>query len=302
MKKIICIGECALDVVFENGVPAGSMPGGRIALAAARMARLGLPVTMASEASQDPVGDMLVEYLSGAGVDCGAIDRFTQGHSPLCVFTPADGGASYTLTRYEAYGDGGFDIVWPRVDDETIVVYGGYYALDERMRERLVPFLNNCSERKCVMIYVPGFRPEAGLRITRVMPAILENLELADMVIARNEDLRLIFDVDDDSRCYRDHIDFYCRSMVNADAAGHALHYYSGREVTTVPLPAGTCGNLLWNSGIIAGVAASVYGQGLTPDALNAPGEDIRRAVLRAAADEAISASRELTGSWQEKI
>ncbi len=302
MNKIICIGECALDIVFENGSPAGAMPGGRIALAAARLARIGLPVTMASEASADPVGDMLVKYLVEAGVDCSAVDRFTQGHSPVSLFTPSENGL-YCLTRYEAYGnDGGFDIVWPRVDDSTIVVYGGYYALDSRMRERLSAFLNNCKERKCVMVYVPGFRADRERRMTRVMPAILENLELADVVIARNNDLSLIFGTKDDESCYRNHIDFYCRSMVSADTACHTLSYFSGKEVTTCNIPAEACESMLWNSGVIAGVVSSIYAQGLTPEQLDTPPAAIREKVLRTAADEAIAAARSLEHEWQKKI
>ncbi|MDE6288012.1 MAG: hypothetical protein K2M00_04415 [Muribaculaceae bacterium] len=302
MNKIICIGECALDIVFENGSPAGSMPGGHIALAAARLAHAGLPVVMASEASADPVGDMLIKYLGEAGVDCSAVDRFTQGHSPVSLFTP-DAEGIYRLTRYEAYGnDGGFDIVWPRVDDSTVVVYGGYYALDARMRERLSAFLNNCKERKCVMVYVPGFRADRERRMTRVMPAILENLELADVVIARNNDLSLIFGTKDDSACYRNHIDFYCRSMVSADTACHTLSYYSGKEVTTTDVPAEACESMLWNSGIIAGVVSAIYSLNLTPEQLDTPTADLREKVLKMAADEAIAAARSIEYEWQQKI
>lgn len=302
MNKIICIGECALDIVFENGQPAGSMPGGRIALAAARLARLGLPVEMASEASRDPVGDMLVDYLTDAGVNCTGVDRFVDGHSPLSVFTPAPTDGGYELTRYEAYGDGGFDIIWPRVDDETIVVFGGYYALDARMRDRLTAFLNNCSERKAVMVYVPGFRADRERRMTRVMPAILENLEMADMVIARNNDLQLIFGTPQGDRCYRDHVDFYCRSMVNVDTACHSINYFSGKEVTQVAIPADVSETILWNAGIIAGTVAQIYKLSLSPEQLNAPAEDVRREILTAAAREAIAAAADFSFQWQRKI
>ena len=69
MKHIICIGECTLDIVFENSQPIGSMPGGRIINAAAAAARTGLPVLMASEVSDDPVGAMIIDFLKNAGVD-----------------------------------------------------------------------------------------------------------------------------------------------------------------------------------------------------------------------------------------
>ncbi len=83
-KKIICIGECALDVVFgPDGTPLGSMPGGRLANAAALLAREGLPVVMAAEAAADAVGDTVVAFLADSGVDTCNIDRFTEGRTPI---------------------------------------------------------------------------------------------------------------------------------------------------------------------------------------------------------------------------
>lgn len=301
MNKIICIGECALDIVFDSkGAPAGSMPGGRIALAAARLGRQGLPVAMASEASSDPVGDMLVAHLTEAGVDCTAVDRFTQGHSPLSVFTPRLEGSGCDITRYEAYGDGGFDVVWPRVDDQTLVVFGGYYSLDPRMRQRLVPFLTNCAERKAVLVYVPGFRADRQRRMTRVMPAVLENLEIADIVIARNNDMHLIFGTPDGNTCYRNHVDFYCRSMVNIDPACNTINYYSGKEVTQCEIPASVASTLMWNPGVISGTVAEIFSRGLSAADLDTPTADLRQAILTAASREAIACAAELTLPWQQ--
>lgn len=302
MNKIICIGECALDIVFGTERPIGSILGGRIAMAAMHMARKGLPVVMASETSADPIGDMLVGYLTDAGVDCSAVDRFTQGHSPLTVFTPSEAPEAYKATRYENYGDGGFDIVWPRVDDRTIVVYGGYYTLDERMRTRLVPFLQSCCDHKAIMVYVPGFRPDRCSRITRVMPAIFENLEFADMVVTRSEDLQHIFGAADGNTCYRNHIDYYCHSMVNVDPTAATLAYYTGKESTKIDLPTNIGGSLLLNAGIIAGVAGAIFNRDLYAANLDGASEEIRSAILRHVADEAIAASANVQDDWQLKI
>lgn len=299
MNKIICIGECSLDVV-PSGASAGSMPGGRIATAAAILGRASLPVAMASEASADPVGDILVGALADAGVDTAAVDRFTQGHSPLSLFTPRDDG--YDLTRYEAYGDGGFDIVWPRVDDRTIVVFGGYYVLDSRMRERLVPFLNNCSERKAVMVYVPGFSADRCRRMTLVMPAILENLELADMVIARDSDLNLIFGSTDHAACYRDRIDFYCRSMVCVDSVAATISYHAGRETAVVDAACGHCATMLHTAGVIAGTVAGIYNASLTPERLGATDDATRRSILESAAAMGAAAVASPRYPWQLSI
>lgn len=301
MKKIICIGECSLNIVFNGASPVGAIPGGRIAAAAALMAREGLPVAMASEASSDPVGDMIVKSLTDAGVDIASLDRFTEGRSPIIVFTEGADGTP-RITRYENYADEAFDIVWPRVDDDCVVVFGGYYVLDRRMRTRMVPFLNHCAERGAVMIYQPGFMSVQESRITRVMPAILENLELAHMVIARNCDLQLIFGIKEDSRCYADHIDFYCRSMISVDTACRQLSYYSGKQLSRIEIPETVCETMTWNAGVLAGVAGYIFENEITPDRLNAPGVELREAILTAAAKSATTASRTLTEEWQKLV
>ena len=301
MKRIICIGECALNIVFDGSRPVGAMPGGRIVAAAALMASDGLPVVMASEASTDPVGAMVVKSLTDAGVDTSSLDRFTEGRTPLTIFTQAEDGSTQ-VTRYENYSEEAFDIVWPRVDDDCVVVYGGYYTLDRRMRTRMVPFLNHCSERGAVMVYLPGFMSIQETRITRVMPAILENLELADIVIARNADLQLIFGVTADEKAYHDHIDFYCRSMVSVDPANRYLSYYSGKEVTQIRIPEIICETMTWNAGVVAGVAGEIFAKGITKDQLNAPDVAMREQLLTAAARSAEQAAKALTEEWQKLV
>lgn len=301
MKKIICIGECELNIVFDGAQPVGAMPGGRICAAAALMAADGLPVEMASEASADPVGNMVVDTLTSAGVGVNSLDRFTEGRTPVTIFTEDADGTRH-VTRYEDYAEEAFDIVWPKVDDSCVVVYGGYYALDRRMRPRMVPFLNHCAEMGAVMVYVPGFMSNRESRITRVMPAILENLELAHIVIARTADLSLIFGLDTDDKAYADHIDFYCRSMISVDIANAMISYFSGKEVTRLEIPAGICSTMTWNAGVVAGVASAIFSEDITPGMLDTPDESLRQRMLTAAARSAETASKALVHEWQKKI
>lgn len=301
MKKIICIGECSLDILFRGEQPSGAMAGGRLVRAAAMMANEGLPVAMASEASADPVGDMVVKILTDAGVDCTSVDRFTEGRTPLSVITSGQGPVA-TATRYEQNGDGGFDIVWPRVDEGSVVLYGGYYAVDARVRERLVPFLNHCAERKAVMVYAPGFRNVGRRRLTHLMPAILENLELAHAVVATDTDLSLIFGLDDSDRCYSDHIDFYCRSLIACDTRRHRLCYYSGKQLTTDDVSPEVAETMTWNCGLAAGVASAIFTAGLTANDLDAPAEETRLEVLRAAAAGMENSAQALGRPWRETL
>lgn len=301
MKKIICIGECSLNVVVDqSGKPLGSMPGGRVLNAAAILARDKFEVLMASDASADPVGDIVAGYLERSGVNISSVDRFTEGHTPLNVFVPSpDAPAELSVTRYEKYPDDCFDIVWPLVEKGDIVLFGGHYALDERMRQRLVRFLRYCQERDAVLVYLPGFMPVQEPRITRVMPALLENLEMANVVVARNIDLKLIFGIDNTDTAYHNHIDFYCRSLVSVDVACHRISYYTGKEMSSVDIPAGICRTMMWNSGAVAGVVASIMEQNLTPDDLEHPSVSAREAILGAAARQAALTAKDLDTSWQ---
>ena len=299
MKKIFCIGECALDIVFRNAQPVGSMPGGRIVNAAAILARQGLPVSLVSELSKGSVGDIIYDFLSQAGVETSSVDRFTEGLSPIIIYTTDENGI-VSVTRYEQYPDQCFDVVWPRIDEHDIIIYGGFYALDPRMRPRMSQLLSHAAERKAILIYLPGFLPQQEPRITRVMPAILENLEYASAVIVRNNDLETIFGASDGDRCYHDHITFYCRSLINIDTAERRINYYSGKEVTSVEITEEICTSMMWNAGAVAGIVDALYCDADAASHLEAPDEAFRRAVLSKAALTANNAAKNLTADWQK--
>ncbi len=301
--KIICIGECSLNIILgHDGKPRGSMPGGRIANAAAILAHNKAEVVMASEASADAVGDTVVSFLADAGVDITSVDRFTEGRTAINVFVLPDAQADDprpSLTRYEAYPDDAFDIIWPRIAAGDIVLFGGFYAIDPRMHTRMQRLLAYAAEQKAVMVYLPGFLPQQEPRITRVMPQILENLEAANIVVTRNSDLSLIFGGDCAKTCYHDRIDFYCRSLVNIDAACAHIAYYSGKEMSCVDIDPRICSTLLWNAGAVAGIVQTLAERHVAPADLETPSADFRHAVLLAAALSADARARDISDEWQ---
>lgn len=216
MSKIFCIGECALAFDLD-GSAANIGLFGRIAQAAAILGRQGAPVSILSEAAADPVGQAAVDTLTEAGVNTAGIDRFTDGTTPVIIRMGT------RPIRYENYGDECFDIVWPNITRGDIVVFGEFYALDGRMRARMVPLLDSAAERGAVMIYLPGFMPSQTPRITRVMPAILDNLERAHIVITDTEALTTIFNNPDGRACYEQHIRYSAPVMVHVDGAAATI-------------------------------------------------------------------------------
>lgn len=299
MKKIICIGECALDIIFRGETPVGAMPGGRIVNAAACMASRGLPVKLVSELAVGSVGDIIYDYLTNASVDCTSLDRFTEGLSPVIIYNESDSSAG--VTRYEQYPDECFDVVWPRIDEGDIILFGGFYAIDGRMRHRMLQLLQHAAERKAALVYLPGYMPQQQPRITRVMPAILENMELASLVITRSKDLEIIFGNSDTSRCYHNHIDFYCHSLINVDANSRKIEYLSGSQQVTAEIGSDCSSSLLWNACAVAAIVEKLFATSDVLNVLDAPSDDFCHSLVQHALTEADHCLDAVTDVWKKK-
>lgn len=253
MKKIIIIGECGLDIIYEGPQPVGSMPAGRLLNAAVMLAREGLPVFMVGDTGADPLGNIVVDTLVNAGVDTASVDRYVDGLTPVSFFF-GDKVTPYRLPSRE----GGFDVVWPRVDPDDIVVFGGYYAIDPLIHQRLMALVAHAVERKAFVVYLPGFMSQLAPRLTRVMPAILENLEVASLVVTRSADLTVLYNDSDAARCFTDHLAYYSQSLVNLDAENAMASCFTGKSASTSSLLSST-DTLLWNSAAVAAVIAALY-------------------------------------------
>lgn len=255
MRKIIAIGRCGLDIIMEGTVPVCARPGGRIPNAAASLAAIGRHVSMVGEAGRDRVGDMVVGFLDRHGVDTRSIDRFTEGLTPTSLlFTP-----SGDTVDYPGALDGEMDVVWPRIDRDDILIFGGYYAIDPRVRRRLYEIVAYAREREAIIIYLPGFNPREVTRITKVMPAIFENLELADIAVTRPEDIKTIFGTDDADHAWRDHLSFYLPAMLHADYAKEVVSLFTPSCLhASLTVHDNGVPRLDWDAAIVAGVAESL--------------------------------------------
>ena len=300
MKKIIVIGEFVLDVIFDAaGEPVGSMAGGREVNAAMMLARRKLETALVGELSTDAVGETIMRQLESAGVALKGVDRYGDGSTATeLYFTDGDGNRS--TVRYESYPDECFDVIWPRVEHGDIVVFGDYYSIDARMRVRMLQFLNYCDSVNAVMVYVPGFDTKRAPRVTRVMPVILENLELADIVVTRTPDLQTIFGIDDPERSYKEHIDFYCRSLVNIDVATGEVSYFSGKEVSHATINPEVTRSMTGRAGIIAGIAAYLATNDIARADLDGASADLRGNLMVEAINSGRSEYGALTEEWQK--
>ncbi|MCM1483815.1 MAG: PfkB family carbohydrate kinase [Muribaculaceae bacterium] len=295
MRKIIVIGECTLDIVFPMGQDAiwpmtlSARPAGRLLNAAAISAAAGHNVSFVGEAARDATGDLLVRYLESHGVDTHCIDRFGDGGvtSSNFIFPDSEhpGNDTFILNRHYP-GCERFNAPWPRIDADDIVVFGGFFSLADRTRAQLTEILDFAAERHALILYLPGFVPCAAPNITRVMPAVIENLEHADIVLTRNEDLLTIYSEPDVRRCFERNIKFYCRTMINVDTDTHSLSMMHRGLFGTLPAEAATS-SLRSQSAVVAALLDILIRRDITLPALAGLSDTDITAILKAIADKA---------------
>ena len=291
MRKIIAIGESVLDTIFSNGQPVKAFVGGRVANATASLATAGVPCTMVSECTTDSVGDIIMDFLAAHGVDVSSVDRYPDGSTRLsAIFTD---GETPQIVNYGEYPADRFNVVWPRIDEDDVVLIGSLYAVDLPQRERLFDLLKHAVDRKAIIVYLPGLQHGISFRITHVMPHLLENLEISHLVIATRHDLDTIFPGESSAECYQNHIRFYDNTFIYIDD-DLSQTIYCGNKTFSIAAAAGTAQdlNLLgWQSGLTAGVIYQLLKRGITHETISGLTSQDWQEIMHTASRWAVSAA-----------
>ncbi len=252
MRKIIAIGESILDTIYQNHQPVCSFVGGRVSNVAAALGDLQLPVSMVSECCTDNVGDWVVEFFERHNVNTKSIDRYTEGSTPFAAIFKQEGEPD-KIVNYGEYPANRFNVIWPRIDEDDILLFGSYYAIDLPQREKLFDLLSYAAERKAIVIYLPGFQHGTPFNLTKVMPSILENFEVSNIVIDHANDINNMFPNQDSDKVYNDHIKFYGPTYIHI-TPGTCATIYKGDDRTQVSFSCECDNHLGWQAGFIAGV------------------------------------------------
>lgn len=275
MKKVIVTGASALDINITDLEPVNLEPDGRMLVTAVNLAAYSVPVSFISEAARDRVGDIIVSSLQNAGVDTRSIDRYVGGHTPLNLrFSPDQTHTQRESVHYRAYPDGDFDAIWPRVDPDDIILIGDYFAIAPRNIKFIREFVTNCHDRRALTVYAPGFHIHPGKPLTPVKPSLLDNLEMADFVIATLTEVKDLFGAKTLKDAYQDNIAFYCKNFIGiekTDSGSTVSFFGQNHEPVTVTLPAGEFVDTeRGNAKVIAAILKGMYDAGLTSFELQA--------------------------------
>lgn len=73
-------------------------------------------------------------------------------------------------------------IVFPKLEEDDIVVFGSYFALNPVLRDKVQDLLEQAREKKAIVYYDPNFRSSHKDEAIKLTSTIIENLEYADIV------------------------------------------------------------------------------------------------------------------------
>ena len=165
MRKIIGIGETILDIIFRNGQPTKAVPGGSTFNTTISLGRLGTDVSLITELGSDTIGDTITSFMKENNVGTQYIDRYSaeEGKTPISLaFLDEDNNAHYSF--YHQFPDDRLDVVWPRIDNDDIIIFGSYFSINPLLRQRITDIIEYAQIRKAIIYYDPT---SAQLIVTR---------------------------------------------------------------------------------------------------------------------------------------
>lgn len=220
MRKVIGIGETILDIIFQNNQPSAAVPGGSVFNGAVSLARAGVDVSFISETGNDRVGQTILNYMRESGMTTEYVNVFPDGKSPVSLaYLDENNDADYIF--YKDYPRQRLDVAFPNIEEDDILIFGSYFAINPVIREKVYDLLSLARERGAIIYYDPNFRASHKSEAMKLAATIIENLEFADIVRGSSIDFDHLYSMQDVDKVYRDRVQFYCPNFICTQGAGN---------------------------------------------------------------------------------
>ena len=225
-RKVIGIGETVYDIVFRNGQPQVAVPGGSTFNSMVSVGRCGVPAVFLSEVGSDKVGDIILDFMAGNGVDSRYVTRLPSKTPVSLAFLDEKNDATYSFYRVPVADRPDFS--YPDINEGDIVIYGSFYALNPSCRPLVRRFLEYAKSSGAFLYYDVNFRPSHVKDLGNIGDALWENLELADVVRGSHEDFRTLFGMEDAEEVYEKRIAPRCTDFICTFGADPLKVFASG--------------------------------------------------------------------------
>ena len=161
MRKIIGIGETILDIFFKNNQPTAATPGGSTFNAMVTLGRLNTPTTFISETGDDKVGALIRNFMKANNLDTDYLDINQDVRSAVSLaFLNENSDAEYVF--YKDHNKARLDNIFPKIEADDIVVFGSFYAVNPKLRPKMMDFLEAARDSGAIIYYDVNFRQTHG--------------------------------------------------------------------------------------------------------------------------------------------
>ena len=213
MRKVIGIGETVLDIIFRDDQPISAVPGGSTFNAIISLGRSGIETSFISETGNDRIGRNIIRFLKDNGCQADAVNVYQGTKSPLSLaFLNEQNDAEYIF--YKDHSSDRLDFTYPVVNNDDLVLFGSYYALNPVIRPQVKGFLEYAHQRGAIIYYDVNFRASHQHEVLKLTPNLLENFEFAHIVRGSQEDFSILFKKNDCDTVYRSQISFYTKKFI----------------------------------------------------------------------------------------
>ena len=235
MKRVIGIGETVLDILFKDDQPQKAVPGGSTFNSIVSLGRAGVPCAMVTEAGGDHVGDMICRYLQENGVSSEYVCRHEHIKSHISLaFLDEHNDAQYVF--YKDHASVSLDGKLPEISKEDVVLFGSFFAVNPAIRPVVGALLHDARKAGAWIYYDVNFRKNHIADLPMVMPNILENMSLSDVVRGSMEDFDFLFGLQDGDAIY-ERVCRHCPTLILTDGP-RFIRVYSPEGCETYPVQA----------------------------------------------------------------
>lgn len=228
MRKVFGIGETIYDILFRGDKPVAAVPGGSVFNGLISLGRTGLDCTFITEVGSDYVGQYILGFMQENGINTDYVSCYQGKKTAISLaFLDENNDAHYSF--YKDYPNNRLDFEMPFIQENDIVAFGAYFALNPVLKDKVRPFLNYAKEQGAILYYDLNFRENHIHEVELLRDTFKENYAIADIVRGSHEDFINLYGHDDCSRIY-DEISRYCPRFICTRGKDGVLVIDHGKE------------------------------------------------------------------------
>lgn len=188
---IYTLGEALLDIIFSSDTEIVAKPGGSMLNVAVSLGRSGAEVSLISEVGDDQTAEKILDFLKSNKVHSKYIKKYYRQNTTVALaFLDANKKADFSI--HKSYPEKRHLVVPGQFAKTDIVLFGSLYSLFPAIREELKHLLMQAKNDGALLIYDPNIRKHR-LDIPAIREALLQNLRMAHIIKASDEDLIQMF-------------------------------------------------------------------------------------------------------------